>query len=435
MSRPLSKYRETWIKWLEPALAVILGLGMFPSFTALSEKIFEAYPSAGHYSGPINFLKLFSPAILLYFCFESRRIPRKAKIALLTSLGIGTMATLIAGATCNFPPLFLREWFVICLGSLCSIALILLPSHLSRITVFLWTSIILLGVAINLAFPELTNFLFKNFFDYHYQVPVDRSVGIHLIGFYDVASLSKLLAWLPWVFGLFCLGSFDKPRHWASFLVLLAICSLLIPITTQRGPVLGMIIGCALATSHQAFQLNRKWILKWIPAAAAIVLVLAWLVIPKNILETRFLAFMGLNGTDTHTVEASRLSSDQRIRIWKLAAKRVVTHPLGMPSPPREDFTNAGIVDAYHSHNIFLEQYASRGWIWGTLHLALWLIAFASAWKDRTWRGTLMTGGVATTFGLGLVDHPWFVLNHAMILGFFLFNYWIMPVELETNRS
>lgn len=423
------KTREKFLSKLAPLLAVVLGLGMLPSFQALSENLSQQFPSFSRYAGPINFLKIFWPLMVVYIGLQWKRIPVDTRRWLPVIFGIGTIATLISANGCHFPPLFLREWFVICVGSICGITLLLLPRKYSKITVALWGVIVLSGVAINLFFPQLTNWLFRNIFDFTYQVPESRGAPIRLSGFYDIASLGKLLAWLPWAFGIFFIDSSSTRRNWAVFFSLLVSCTVLIPVTTQRGPVLGMALGWILFTAHLIFQMRKKWLLKWVPVAVISVLILGWVAIPKNVLETRFLAYFGVAGTDQQAVIQSRVSSDQRKRIWKLAVDRISTHPMGLACPPKEDYEKAGIEAAYHSHNIFLEQYSSRGWIWGTLHMLLWLCALIWAWRDKTLQGTMLTGAVVTTLGLGMVDHPWFVLNHAMIMAMFLFYYWIRPTN------
>lgn len=429
MSRITEETSKSQITALENLLAIVLGLGMFPSFLALSESLTHSFPSLSRYMGPINFLKIFWPLMLVYIGLRWKNIPFRSRRWLPIILAIGTLATLIAAIGCHFPPMFLREWFVICVGIICSITLILLPQSKRKIVALFWVAIVLSGAAINMFAPEASNWLFAHVFDYNYRIPESRGAPLLLSGFYDVASMGKLLAWLPWTFGVLYFGSRPRLPQWISFLALLTICTVLIPITTQRGPLLGMALGWILATAHLVFQTGQKKLLKWIPAALLAVAFLTWAIVPKQILETRFLAYFGTGVTDQRAVHESRVSSDQRMRIWKLAVQHIRSHPLGCPCPSRTEYETAGIAEMSHAHNIFLEQFASRGWIWGSIHLLLWLSAFTAAWLDRSRRGSLLVGGIATTLGLGMVDHPWFVLNHAIILGMFLFYYWIRPTQ------
>src|SRR5690606_37493170 len=77
---------------------------------------------------------------------------------------------------------------------------------------------------------------------------------------------------------------------------------------------------------------------------------------------------------------------------------------------PKEFFSSRGLNEA-HSHSLFLEQFRSRGWVWGAIHLLLWLIAGLSFFRGSDLRSSAYLAAFTAIFVSGLVDHPWFVLN------------------------
>ena len=91
-------------------------------------------------------------------------------------------------------------------------------------------------------------------------------------------------------------------------------------------------------------------------------------------------------------------------------------YPLGNACLPKSFFTERKISEA-HSHNLFLEQFRSRGWIWGLLHLGLWLLAGFAFFRRSDARASAYLAVLTAIFICGFVDHPWFVLNQAIVLG------------------
>ncbi len=73
-----------------------------------------------------------------------------------------------------------------------------------------------------------------------------------------------------------------------------------------------------------------------------------------------------------------------------------------------------------HAHNLIIQEYRERGWIWGSVHFLLWILALIGAWREKTYFGSSIFAGLTTIFILGLVDYPWPVLNHSIFLWIYL---------------
>ena len=93
----------TWI------VAAVLGLGAFPSLTALSNGLSRYFPILIRYTGPINPLKVFLPLLAIYLWVNRHANPARLIALLAISLGIGTLATYLAGLPCGLPVRLLRE--------------------------------------------------------------------------------------------------------------------------------------------------------------------------------------------------------------------------------------------------------------------------------------------------------------------------------------
>jgi hypothetical protein len=422
---------------LELFLCAIAILGMFPSFTALSQSLYDHLPTLGKYLGPINPLKLVAP--LFFFWVVARRRafePRMIRL-LLVALAFGTLGTVTGGLGCGgFPPSQLREWFVIVLGVAAALSILTFSRGRFSRVLWGWAGVIYGSVILNYLWPTGLNWINAHFFDPTRQVPLRGESPQFLMGFYDIVSLGKLLVWVPWIVG-FALASTWADRHSTKvqlvLLPLIAVSTGLSLATTQRGPIVGMVGGLGFYFLHRWRVTRDRQIL--IGLAALLVMMGAGvaLLVPKGMIEQRVMPLFstevnfkekGVEAGGSPTV--AHASVLQRWRLFELGISEVSKHPFGHVCTAAEEFQKRGIIEAYHSHNLFLEQFKSRGWLWGGVHLVLWLLALLQSWKIRNWTGSVLVGGLGTICVMGLADHPWFVLNHAMILGLFLFG-WASP--------
>ncbi|OFZ53957.1 MAG: hypothetical protein A2428_16285 [Bdellovibrionales bacterium RIFOXYC1_FULL_54_43] len=404
-------------------IAIVLMLSMFPSLTALSGSLYSAVPFMGRYFGPIQPLKFLFP-VVLYFLWNNRsRLSLRLKKALVIGLVLLLFGTLTGGLGCGFPPEVVRESAIFILGIGSALALMLFPEGIFRKTIWAWIAIVYASVALNVFWPAGLNFLNMHFFDPIRRVPIWGEGNIKfLMGFYDNASLGKLLAWLPWLaFWTFFVGRDETKVHRAVpwlFLFGIVLSMALVLGTTQRGPLLGLIVGLAGFLLHRRFKVKDLRMFHWGAVTAGIGILLLPILVPKPILQARILELLQPSQNSEENANASRLAVIGRVRLWKIAGKSVIEHPLGRWCIPPQEYEQGGAINgAQHSHNLFLEQFVSRGWLWGLFHIGAWVYALWTTWNRKRLADSALLGGIATTLGLGLVDHPWFVINHALILG------------------
>jgi GT2 family glycosyltransferase len=414
---------------------------MFPSLTALSERIGTALPGIARYLGPINPVKLASPW-LVFFVWRSRHvIPLRIWKFIGVVYAVGTVSTLIGAATCHFPPDILREWAVMTLGPLCALCLLVLPPKKALHVVIAWAAIVYGCVALNAVAPELLSRINATFFDPVRQVPVNSGSAAFLIGFYDVASLSKLVVWLPWLLlwswerghaGSQQRGAEGEGRRIAIFVGLAIACSWLSMATTERGSFLGMLLGIVAFVAHVCWVRKRAALFGQAMLGLVVSLALVPFVLPTKVYEQRVRPLFArfdtqlekFDSPDAPGASAWR-SIDQRRRIYQLAVESVRLHPFGSPCYTQQAGADTGILQLGHAHNLFLEQARTRGWAWGLIHAALWFGALFAAFRRRDLAASALVGGLGLTISMGMIDYPWLVINHAMILGILLIAPWV----------
>jgi hypothetical protein len=401
--------------WL---VAAILALGILPSLTAPSQALVLAFPRLQSYLGPVNALKLGAPVLLAWVWLRRAELPR-AWLPYAGALGVGTVATVIAGVPCGFPQPLVREWAVMLLGSLAALSFLVLPRRQAFFVLGAWAVAIFGGALLDGLAPDATAWLNQNVFDPGAASAYDQTTtGFPLLhGLFGNQSLAKFLAWTPWLLLAFAFR-WELPRGLLWALVGLAVVSNgAILMTSQRGPFLGAAAGWCVLAAHQAIRAgNRRAALA---ALGALVLSCGVMlaIVPWGLLRARAL---GTFSHDTNQYEHAALwTRDFRIQTNRLSWDSIKTHPLGDACIPAETFHQYGVFPA-HAHSLFLHQFRERGWIWGALHLGLWLWAFVAAWRTRSPYGSMLAAGIATIAVLGLFDHPWFVLNHAMVLSLFI---------------
>jgi len=413
------------IKSLQWIVTIILALAIVPSFTSFSTKLFLAFPRLSLFSGPLNFLKLGAPFLFVFLWINRKEIPRKLSLILLGCLAIGTVATLIASGRCGFPPLVLREWFVTVLGASAACCLLLLPRRFFRVVLGSWLIIVYGSALLDASFPHTVDWLYSNIFDpdtrYYDVMEVGRRA---LTGIFGRQSMAKFLAWIPWLAAIFIASSrssFIKSKTNVTLIVLLTIGSFAsIMATSQRGPFLAALAGAVAFIVHAAVQLGKKKV-AWYGAVGIVLAIgLSLVVVPRSIYEPRFKSLFGLAAPmkpDYWPPETvAEVNKQVRIKMTLFSAKVIAQNPLGHACIPLKDFVANGIYPPGHAHNMFLEQFRTRGWIWGATHLVLVLFGLLSAWKRKDFLGTAATAAMATIVFGGIFDHPWFVLNQSVVL-------------------
>jgi hypothetical protein len=161
-------------------------------------------------------------------------------------------------------------------------------------------------------------------------------------------------------------------------------------------------------------------------SAALVAGALVLAVVPPEIRKTRLGSLTALLRNDPAS-KAPLFSHEQtaqdnarvRVRIFSASMEVIRNQPLGNACLPESWYSEHGLMPG-HSHNLVVEQYRSRGWLWGTLHLAIWITAGIFAWRRPDLIGSALIGGWVSIFVGGMFDHPWFVLNHSLVLWTFL---------------
>ncbi len=401
--------------WLTFAVAVLLALGILPSLTALSQNLAIHQPEIFRFTGPINPLKLGLPFLIAYltlernfFCIDHWRLSRALAVLAL----VGTLSTLIASLICGTVPALWREWFVILLGLIAAAAWIRLPASLrDRVTLF-WGIALFGTVLLDFVWSNSVVWLLDTFFDPNTRFWDVREIGRPVVtGVFGRQSLAKLLAWMPWLFLAMAPPGRRKPLF-----ALGIFSSGLILATSQRGPFLAALVGWAIYSLHQWVKNKDPRGAAWGSLALVSATGLMLLLVPSEILVTRWGTLV--HGLPPQATREQRAASDNisfRKTMNRLSLSMIRTHPFGHACVSDAEFLAVGIPPG-HAHNLFLEQFRSRGWLWGTLHLLLWGLAWFRAWSIRTTRGSFLAAGVSTVIVSGLFDHPWFVLNHAVTL-------------------
>jgi hypothetical protein len=399
--------------------AGIIALGILPSLTALSAGLRESVPAVARYFGPLNPLKLGAPVLLLHVWLFRQSLPRTLLWVLGGAIAVGTGSTLIAAGACGFPPEILREWSVIVLGLVAALSLALQPRVLQVGILLVWAAVIYGSTLLEVSLPASIDWLYAEVFD-----PNTRALDIAetgrrvLTGVFGRQSLAKLLAWTPWLLLAYSAAPGHATRRWLKPVLwgLAVVSTGAILATSQRGPFVGALAGwIAFVLYHGVRLRNRK--LAWLAAGALLVSLAATAVlVPRPLLETRVRSLLGVSRPDDSFAKQADAHRSFRVAMTLFSLKTIATHPLGNACISDQEFLEAGISHFNHSHNIVLQQFRERGWAWGLCHLALWLAAILGAWKLRSEAGAALVAGLVTVLALGMFDHPWFVLNHSMMM-------------------
>jgi hypothetical protein len=392
-------------------------IGILPSLTALSVSYAEAFPGLYSRTGPLNLLKFFAPALLVFVGIAYRAVSPLRTRRVFQGVGaawvVGTFFTLLSAHRCGMPAAFLREWATITVGLLAGLAVLVLPSR-SRNQVFVgWFSLVFMSAVLEVFSPSAIDWLYAHIFDPETRKGDIAETGMRVLtGVFGRQSLAKLMAWLPWL----VLPLFERRVFWAWAGT--AALSGWILSTSQRGPTFAAFAALVAFGIHRFFISRKKFVLGEMAGVLVIGLVALYLLVPREIVAPRVLHEIAQ--TDANSANALRVSNgnaDFRKNMTRASLHAIVEYPLGNACLSDAYFEPYGIHLAAHSHNLMLEQFRSRGWLWGLLHLTLWLLAGIGLWRSADLRSSAFFAAWVAVMVSGLVDHPWFVLNQAIVLG------------------
>lgn len=404
-----------------------LALGILPSLTALSSSIEAAVPSLAPYLGPINFLKVSAP-ILLLFCWVRRdRLPRPLLWFSVFLISTGSLFTFIAASRCQPHAFIYREWAVFVLGWIGALAFFALTASERLIVVTAWGISIYLTSILDIVLPGTIDWLYAHVFDPQTRVNDISELGHRaLTGVFGRQSLAKLLAWLPWIWLAVLVdaplvGRLKKPFFIALWIIILFSSAAILG-TSQRGPFVAMLVAILVYGVHQGIRLKKWKVFRASLAGTCLAVLLTLALVPRAIWQPRMQSLLGLSDSASKNMPAEQSAEDNkhiRIQMNRFSAQIIAESPLGNACIPESRFREAELFPA-HAHNMILEQFRSKGWIWGAIHLMLWVAAGLSAWRLKNTFGSALTAGIASILISGLVDHPWPVLNHSLLLSAFL---------------
>jgi hypothetical protein len=404
---------------------VFIGLSVFPSWLGLTELLKGAFPDLFSRIGPLNPLKMIIPFLLIWLFFNRTKIRWPALWTLGAFVGLGTIFTMLSGKECADPSLHYREWAAISVGLVAAVTLSLFPTRYIRVIVRMWAGTVILAVLLNYFFPDTLTWINQTLFDPK-RVVSNQVYGVTLLnGFYDIGSMAKLLMWTPWVW--LWAESLDHPTPFSltkkGMAILLFAASLfLILLTTQRGPLVGQISGVLTYFFFRSYARKEYRNIGVVIASLGVFVGLSLLFMPKALYERRIQPLFTLHQATEESMSANpNMSSLQdRLHIFQVSWRVVKENPMGMACVPDSYFSEANASLGTHSHNVFLHQTRSRGWVWGVLNLIFWILAFLFLARKKSESTLLALGGLTSTVALSLVDYPWFVLNHSIIMGIFL---------------
>jgi hypothetical protein len=410
--------------WAHPFVRIsasaIFVLSLLPSWTALSEQLARAWPGLYAFTGPLNPLKLALPFLLPLAAWELTTWNTRQRKLLAGVATIGALFTGLAWLNCRPNHAVLREGFVMGAGVIAAIAFQRFNSAEKLRIGLVWSGLLLLTCLFDFFRTGVNPWLLQNLFDpmtIHEGTEELRSDNI-LRGVFGRQSLAKLLAWLPFI--TLALAWSDRAPNARQFSLgfcsLLAFGAFILP-TSQRGPFLGFAAGVILLAVLGARSFSKKRI----AAMTALVLIgsfsVAWLRTDSGIWESRVAPYLPKSDgkIDLKVLKHSQGTVYFRRDMTLFSLEQIAQNPLGNACIAEEKFRERGLI-ATHSHNLFLQQFIARGWIWGLIHLLLWAWAFARTMRSRNIAGAAWAAACASMTMGGLFDHPWFVLNHSILL-------------------
>ncbi len=424
----LTERRNTSLYFLT---ALVLALGMLPSLTALSAHIAAKLPRLSAYLGPINFLKVGAPVLWLYFWSFRKQFSDVFWVHAIELVFFLSLGTVMAAVTCKVPPVgpaLYREFSVILLGGLAALCFLLLREREQKWIMGFWLFAIYGGALLDALYPPGATWFYDHIFD-----PKTRDWDLIELGKYPLTgvfgrqSLAKMMAWVPWI----AMVIFRPKRLWP-WLALAGISTASILATTQRGPFVGAVAGWIVFILHQLIQRRQARIAKWATIGLVLAIATVPLFVPQDILISRVKSL--INWNDPHsTGDSASGNIGYRFQMTRFSMLAIQEGPWGNACISTPTYWLAGIWHAGHSHSMVLHQFRERGWIWGSIHLLLWIYAFVRAWKIKHYLGSPIVAAVGCALVLGFFDHPWFVLNQALILWIILLMA-LLPQKTLSNK-
>jgi len=324
----------------------------------------------------------------------------------------------------------LREWGAISIGLLAGFCFLNLPRRHRTLVLGFWTAAILGSALLEKLAPSAIDWLYFNVFDPQTRQLDELAAQSRLLGgVFGIQSLAKLMAWLPWLLWIHALGGLTPPAKWQVWIlaVVSTVVTAAILATTQRGPFVASLTGWEFFALHRAFRLGDRRVLGWTVGGIAAVAALVWIIVPGDVIQSRVLSAFGQKDATRYGQMAEGNISFRRM-IFEVSAEVISQSPLGNACVTPEVFAGHGIGFTTHSHHLFLHQFRERGWVWGLLHLLVWIWAGVLAWRSRSAAASAVLGGWTTIVVLGMFDHPWFVLNQAMVMSVILLSSFLLTL-------
>lgn len=404
-------------------VGILLTLGLLPSFTALSSSIYHVFPMAQKFLGPLNALKVGIPIFIFYFLIHRKRFPQILFRSLVIIYGLLLFFGGISLIRCGFPSAATRELAIMSFGMLAAVAFYLLPHLYQKRVLGAWLGITVLSIVIDIFTPNLLDWFYQNLFDPQTRALDQDEVGSWVLtGFFGRQSLGKILSWLPWLFLVYFFpnqNSKNQAKWWGTAVLLLSWSAAGILATSQRGPLAALLGGVGVFGLHQILvRKNQKLALL---SLGLILLsgVVTWVFVPKEVFETRVISLFYSEPESRHQ-KIARGTFEYRKRIWDASLDTIRSHPFGNACISLEHFQKYHVNSQAHSHNLFMEQFRSRGWIWGIFHFLLWVWILVGVWRSKNLTDSFLLGGLVTFFLGSMLDHPWIVLNHSVLISIFL---------------
>jgi hypothetical protein len=428
--------QQSWKNKLETVIAFVLAAGILPALTELSHFLGPVQSI----TGPISILKLGIPILAAYLWIERARWFEPQKRAIAVVFGVFAFTSFIAAARCGFPKPFLRESYLMLVGAFWGLSFVLLPQIFRIRVAATWVIVVLTSAAIDTWLPGVNLWLLGNVFDASTRNADFTELQTYVLtGVFGRQSLAKLMTWTPWI--LLLTAAQDpvrSKRYWQLGVVSAFVATGSVLATTQRGALIAAIL--AALSFFGTLVITEKLSWKLILSGLLGVIVTGFIfkmTVPARIVESRLLGTLAATaslfphtedpGESAQPAKLDRLTNSANVNIGfrtamlDLSVQSIIREPLGNACIPVEEFEKRGLTIGAHSHNLYIEQFRSRGWLWGSLHFALWVGAVLVTWRTTSGRLRASLIAALASFGMtGMFDQIWTVMNHSMLIGVIL---------------
>ena len=429
------------LSWL---VTTVLSMAVLPSWTAVSVRIYERLGLSSSLLGPINPLKIAAPALLIFLYTQRTRISEFLPKGLALFLGVtyllGSGAVLYGAFQCQWNLTLFREWFLHGWAALWALSFFFLSNRQRKWVIGAWLTWVGGSCLMDWLAPAWQDWLFAHIFDPDTRVLDVREVGDVLTGVFGRQTLGKFLAWIPWLW-LLTLKPVAKPSsqrfRFALGMAAVIFSAGIVLATSQRGPFVS-VLAAALVTivlyaRNEGFR--KRTLLMMIGGFALSVGVLTVSFVPRPILESRIRSMIGLSSTGSLGDQAEQ-NTKFRWGMLSFSTQVILENPMGRACFPNERYFWDRGTTAGHAHHLFLQEYRARGWIWGTLHLLMWIFcgwaffrALPSAQENFFW-----FGGFLSIVFVGQFDYPWMALSQSIVIWVFLWKGFSLWGSLNIRR-